>query len=115
MVHFDAFAPAVLRRPACRAASGWHLPCRSAHRAPPNAFFPLLPAACLQLIEKLKADGEVQQAQMEGLILQHKAEASARDSLVGETAAASRDSPAVRPIGPLQVGDRAGRSVAVAY
>lgn len=52
---------------------------------------------------------------MEGLILQHKAEASARDSLVGETAAASRDSPAVRPIGPLQVGDRAGRSVAVAY
>ncbi|KAI7840581.1 hypothetical protein COHA_005734 [Chlorella ohadii] len=57
----------------------------------------------LQLIEKLKADGEVQQARMESLIQVHKAEASARDAAVGEAAAASRDTPAQRPGGPLQM------------
>lgn len=59
-----------------------------------------------QLVEKLKAEGEVQQGRMEALILQHKAEATVRDSMVGEAAAAAaaRD-PAVpvRPSGPLQV------------
>ncbi|PSC71679.1 ADP-ribosylation factor GTPase-activating AGD1 [Micractinium conductrix] len=60
----------------------------------------------LQLVEKLKAEGEVQQGRMEALILQHKAEATVRDSMVGEAAAAAaaRD-PAVpvRPSGPLQM------------
>ncbi|PRW20973.1 ADP-ribosylation factor GTPase-activating AGD3-like [Chlorella sorokiniana] len=57
----------------------------------------------LQLIEKLKADGEVQQSRMEALIQVHKAEANARDAAVGEAAAASRDTPAPRPGGPLQM------------
>ncbi|KAI3430848.1 hypothetical protein D9Q98_009258 [Chlorella vulgaris] len=57
----------------------------------------------LQLVEKLKADGEAQQQCMEGLIEQHKADACARDSLVGETAAASRETPVPRATGPLQM------------
>lgn len=57
----------------------------------------------LQLIEKLKADGEVQQSRMESLIQVHKAEANARDAAVGEAAAASRDTPVQRPGGPLQM------------
>ncbi|KAL4855575.1 ADP-ribosylation factor GTPase-activating protein AGD3 [Chlorella vulgaris] len=55
------------------------------------------------LVEKLKADGEAQQQCMEGLIEQHKADACARDSLVGETAAASRETPVPRATGPLQM------------
>ncbi len=45
----------------------------------------------------------------------HKAEASARDAAVGEAAAASRDTPAQRPGGPLQVslGGGAGECVLV--
>jgi hypothetical protein len=61
------------------------------------------PYQSLQLVEKLKADGEAQQQCMEGLIEQHKADACARDSLVGETAAASRETPVPRATGPLQV------------
>lgn len=56
----------------------------------------------LQLIEKLKADGEVQKARMEALIIQHKSEATARDSMVGEAAAAAGTAPS-RPSGPLQM------------
>lgn len=43
----------------------------------------------------------------------HKAEASVRDAAVGEAAAASRDTPAQRPGGPLQArgADAAGQCV----
>lgn len=54
-----------------------------------------------QLIEKLKADGEVQQARMEALISAHKSEATTRDAQVVEKAATSSEAP--RPSGPLQV------------
>ncbi len=55
----------------------------------------------MQLIEKLKADGELQQARMEALITAHKAEATSRDAQVVEKAATSSEAP--RPSGPLQV------------
>lgn len=64
------------------------------------------PCPHLQLIEKLKAEGEVQQSRMEALIQMTKAEASARDAAVGEAAAAARDTPPQRVAGPLQVGGR---------
>jgi hypothetical protein len=57
----------------------------------------------LQLIERLRGEKEVQQSRMEALIQQHKAETGARDSRVGEAAAASREMPTPRQSGPLQV------------
>ncbi|KAL4436335.1 hypothetical protein ABPG77_009897 [Micractinium sp. CCAP 211/92] len=64
----------------------------------------------LQLIEKLKADGELQQARMEALITAHKAEATSRDAQVVEKAATSSEAP--RPSGPLQMTVQASHMAA---
>ncbi|KAL4420567.1 hypothetical protein ABPG75_010223 [Micractinium tetrahymenae] len=55
----------------------------------------------LELIEKLKADGEVQKTRMEALIDTHKAQATTRDAQVVEKAAAGTEPS--RPSGPLQM------------
>ena len=78
---------------------------------PPPPGWPAL--ALLQLIERLRGEKEVQQSRMEALIQQHKAEADARDSRVGEAAAASREMPTPRPSGPLQVSFSAPAAAAM--